>query len=151
VSETIALDLHLLRITAGPLRALFRLNTDIVGLVDAWGVRFVDELDYTREAANARQFSESVALTPLAGAVFAPEPLERLTSTRVLTTAWVEGNRLDALVSEDEALRRKRVAALCGVAMNAYRSRAEAIFDGTSSETSPRPPLSGITRPLPGT
>mmetsp|Transcript_1590 Transcript_1590/g.4787 ORF Transcript_1590/g.4787 Transcript_1590/m.4787 type:complete len:762 (-) Transcript_1590:42-2327(-) len=120
VAETIALDLHLLRITAGPLRALFNLNTDLVGLVDAWGVRFVDELDYTREAANARQFSESVALTPLAGAVFAPEPLERLTSTKVLTTAWVEGNRLDALVSEDEALRRKRVAALCGVAMNAY-------------------------------
>ena len=60
-----------------------------------------DELDYTREAANARQFSESVALTPLAGAVFAPEPLEELTSTRVLTTAWVEGSRLDAETGEE--------------------------------------------------
>ena len=123
VTETIALDLHLLRVAAGPLRAAFNLNTDLVGIVDAWGVRFVDELDYEREAGHARQFSTSIAETPLSGAVFAPEPLSQLTTRKVLTTTWVEGKRLDHVAdasAEGEARRRKKVAALCGVAMNAY-------------------------------
>ena len=85
VAETIALDLHLLRIGAGPLKALFQANTDLVGLVDTWGVRFVDELDYVREAGHAVDFSRAIAETPLCGAVFAPEPLEHLTSRKVLT------------------------------------------------------------------
>lgn len=123
VSETIALDLHLLRIGAGPLQALFRANTDLVGIVDAWGDRFVDELDYVREAGHAVSFSAAIAETPLSGAVFAPEPLMDLTTRSVLTTTWVEGQRLDyvADASEDGQLRQKRrVSQLCGVAMNAY-------------------------------
>jgi len=123
VSETIALDLHLLRIGAGPLQALFRANTDLVGIVDAWGDRFVDELDYVREAGHAVSFSAAIAETPLSGAVFAPEPLMALTTRSVLTTTWVEGQRLDyvADASEDGQLRQKRrVSQLCGVAMNAY-------------------------------
>ena len=67
VAETIALDLHLLRIGAGPLKALFQANTDLVGLVDTWGVRFVDELDYVREAGHAVDFSRAIAETPLCG------------------------------------------------------------------------------------
>jgi predicted unusual protein kinase regulating ubiquinone biosynthesis (AarF/ABC1/UbiB family) len=123
VSETIALDLHLLRIGARPLQALFRANTDLVGIVDAWGDRFVDELDYVREAGHAVSFSAAIAETPLSGAVFAPEPLMALTTRSVLTTTWVEGQRLDyvADASEDGQLRQKRrVSQLCGVAMNAY-------------------------------
>ena len=84
----------------------------------------VDELDYRREAENALQFSTSIAATPLAGAVFAPRPLTTASSRRVLTTAWVEGARLDAASAdtseEGKDLRRRRVSALCGVAMNAY-------------------------------
>jgi len=37
IVEQIALDMHLIREVAGPLRRLFNLNTDIVGVVDAWG------------------------------------------------------------------------------------------------------------------
>jgi predicted unusual protein kinase regulating ubiquinone biosynthesis (AarF/ABC1/UbiB family) len=123
VSETIALDLHLLRIAGAPLRALFGLNTDLVGLVDTWGVRFVDELDYTKEAGHAMSFSDAIAETPLKGAVFAPQPLSQLTTRKVLTTNWVDGKRLDyvADASKDaEARRTRRVTQLCGVAMNAY-------------------------------
>ncbi len=123
VAETIALDLHLLRLGAGPLKALFQANTDLVGLVDTWGVRFVDELDYVREAGHAVDFSRAIAETPLSGAVFAPEPLEHLTSRKVLTTTWVEGQRLDYVAdatAEGELRRKRRVSQLCGVAMNSY-------------------------------
>ena len=120
VAETIALDLHLLRVVGAPLRKLANLNTDLVGIVDAWGVRFVDELDYRREAKNARNFIDSISQTPLADAVFAPKPVEAASSRRVLATRWVDGQRLDADVGADDDTARKRVSALCGVAMNAY-------------------------------
>ncbi|KAH8060161.1 hypothetical protein JL722_5121 [Aureococcus anophagefferens] len=96
VAETIALDLHLLRVVGAPLRKIANLNTDLVGIVDAWGVRFVDELDYRREAKNARNFIDSISQTPLADAVFAPKPVEAASSRRVLATRWVDGQRLDA-------------------------------------------------------
>ncbi|KAJ8606767.1 hypothetical protein CTAYLR_009565 [Chrysophaeum taylorii] len=115
VVETIALDLHLLRVTTPVVKALFRLNTDLPGIVDAWGERFVDELDYGKEADNAARFSQSIAATPLAGVVFAPAAIAPCSSRRVLTTEWVQGKRLDADDNHD-----RKISALCSVAMNAY-------------------------------
>jgi predicted unusual protein kinase regulating ubiquinone biosynthesis (AarF/ABC1/UbiB family) len=37
IKEQIALDMHLLRQAAGPLKRFFNLNTDTEGTVDAWG------------------------------------------------------------------------------------------------------------------
>lgn len=113
VLEQIALDLFLLRVIAGPLKEWQNLNSDLVGLVDDWGRGFVDELDYKREATNARDFLKSISTTPLADVVTAPEPLEELSSRVVLTTAWIDGERLERSQNAD-------VAALCGVALNTY-------------------------------
>ena len=80
--------------------------------MDEWGVRFVDELDYRREAANATQFGEAMrarGLTSLCPA----EVVEGLTAQRVLTTEWVDGTRLDESDQGDEAR-------LCGIALNGY-------------------------------
>lgn len=114
VVETIALDLHLLRTAAPIARGVFRLNTDLPGLVDAWGEKFVDELDYTKEAENAKRFTQSISSTPLAGVVFAPAPIASCSSRRVLTTEWVDGERLDATTEK------AKISALCSIAMNAY-------------------------------
>lgn len=111
VVETIALDLHLLRVAAPIARSLFRLNTDLPELVDVWGVRFVDELDYKREATNAQRFQQSIASTPLRDSVFAPATVVPLTSAKVLTTEWVDGKRLDVVGD---------ASSVCSVAMNAY-------------------------------
>lgn len=111
VVETIALDLHLLRVAAPVARSLFQLNTDLPDLVDVWGVRFVDELDYKREAANAQRFQQSISNTPLKDSVFAPATVVPCSSTRVLTTEWIDGKRLDVV---DDA------SSVCSVAMNAY-------------------------------
>uniref|UniRef100_A0A7S4F554 Protein kinase domain-containing protein n=1 Tax=Chrysotila carterae TaxID=13221 RepID=A0A7S4F554_CHRCT len=113
VLEPISLDLYLLRSLAKPFKESRNLNTDIVGLVDDWGRGFVDELDYTREAANSESFLRSIAKTPLASVVTAPEVVGELSTKRVLTTLWVNGARLE-LSAEDD------VARLCGVALNAY-------------------------------
>merc|ERR1712110_408914 len=88
-------------------------NQDLVGLIDAWGEGFVGELDYKEEATNAERFIASIAKTPLAGAVTAPQVVSECTSDKVLTTEWVVGSRLQESPASD-------VTKLCSVAMVSY-------------------------------
>lgn len=118
MEEVVALDLYLLKLGSGPLRWFLNLtrsglNTDIPGLVDEWGKGFVGELDYRQEALNAKSFSHDIESTPLAGAVFAPAPVDSCSSQKVLTTEWIVGERLETSSAED-------VTKLCSVAMNSY-------------------------------
>ena len=113
VEGGISLDLLLIRSLARAFKALNNLNSDLVGLVDDWGRGFVDELDYTLEARNAAAFTDSMAGTPLAGVVTAPAVLGEYSTRRVLTTEWVDGQRLEKSQAAD-------VSKLCGVALNAY-------------------------------
>jgi len=114
VLYNIALDLFLMREVLVPLyRKINKDNsTDLFGLVDAWGAGFVDELDYQKEAAATIAFSKAMDQRGL-GSVTAPEVLQELSSVRVLTTKWVDGEKLAASTAED-------VPRLCGVALNAY-------------------------------
>ena len=105
--------MHLVRTISGPLRAIFNINTDLVGTVDNWGLGFVDELDYVKEADNARLFSQSILKTTLKDVVFAPAPVDSLSTSCILTTEWIDGERLDQSSQSD-------ISTLCGVAMNTY-------------------------------
>mmetsp|Transcript_3419 Transcript_3419/g.5268 ORF Transcript_3419/g.5268 Transcript_3419/m.5268 type:complete len:839 (-) Transcript_3419:43-2559(-) len=113
VLRDVALDLFLMRRLA-PLYLKYNndSNTDLVGLIDAWGVGFVNELDYEREAEATTAFSVAMKERGL-GSVTAPEVMYDFSSKRVLTTRWVDGVRLDASKTND-------VPRLCGVALNAY-------------------------------
>mmetsp|Transcript_6338 Transcript_6338/g.9327 ORF Transcript_6338/g.9327 Transcript_6338/m.9327 type:complete len:893 (-) Transcript_6338:2192-4870(-) len=113
IEGQIALDMHILRETAPIVKKLFNLNTDLVGIVDTWGMGFVDELDYVSEAQNAGNFMEGIQKTPLKEVVFAPPVVESLSTGKVLTTEWVVGERLDRSAQAD-------VTVLCSIAMNAY-------------------------------
>ena len=73
----------------------------------------MDELDYRLEADNAETFMESLLDTPLKDAVFAPTVVRGVSSRRVLTTEWVDGERLEESSSGD-------IGTLCAVAMNTY-------------------------------
>lgn len=113
IMNQIALDMHLIREVAPILKRTFNLNTDLEGTADAWGTGFVDELNYLDEAENAVRFTESMQTTPLANVVFAPPVVAEATTERVLTTEWVDGERLDKSTKED-------VTVLCSIAMNTY-------------------------------
>ena len=95
VLYNVALDLFMLRDFLVPLyrRLNKESNTELVALVDAWGTGFVDELDYTKEAAATTAFSAAMAQRGL-GSVTAPEVVGALSSVHVLTTKWVDGERL---------------------------------------------------------
>jgi len=113
IMNQIALDMHLIREVGPLLKGAFNLNTDVVGITDTWGAGFVDELDYVDEALHAKSFTESIGGTPLSGVVFAPPVVDELTTRKVLTTEWVDGERLDKSGKED-------VSILCSIAMNSY-------------------------------
>jgi len=112
VLEGILLDLYLLRLVAPVLKRANRLNSDLVGLVDEWGRRFVDELNYIAEARNGREFTAAMESRGIV-AVTAAEVIDEATTRRVLTTRWVEGTRLEDSTADD-------VSRLCGLALNAY-------------------------------
>lgn len=117
MEDLIATDLYLLRAGAVPVKEFLKLftavDTDLVGLIDAWGSSFVGELDYMREADNARSFEAAIKKTPLAHVVCSPPVVDSCTSSKVLTTAWIDGERLEKCTSDD-------VTTLCSVAMNTY-------------------------------
>lgn len=113
ILEQIALDMHLLRIILPVIRDIAGLQSDVMGIVDGWGRGFVDELDYEKEAANANTFMKSLEGTPLEGVVFAPEVVPEISTRRVLTTKWVDGERLEACADEDKTL-------MCSLAMTTY-------------------------------
>eukprot|EP00951_Prasinocladus_malaysianus_P049276 scaffold667866_cov38-Prasinocladus_malaysianus.AAC.1 len=54
------LDLYLLRLVAPAAKRANKLNSDLVGLVDEWGTRFVAELDYLKEAKNGQEFTSAM-------------------------------------------------------------------------------------------
>jgi len=112
VLANVALDLYMMRRIAPLWKRFQDINTDLVGLVDVWGNGFVNELDYTKEAAATVAFSAAMRERGL-GSVFAPEVVPSLSSTHVLTTKWVDGERLASSNAAD-------VPRLCGVALNAY-------------------------------
>ena len=92
----ISLDIGIIRSFAEPWRRFKGLNTDLEGLVDEWGRRFVEELDYRREAANGERFRVAMESRPdLAGVVTAAPVIKGASTRRVLTTGWIDGQRLD--------------------------------------------------------
>ena len=108
----VALDLFMMRTLAPVFGRANDMNTDLVGLVDAWGFGFVNELDYNKEAAATTAFAVAMDARGL-GSVTSPEVVYDLSSTHVLTTKWVDGERLASSGADD-------VPRLCGVALNAY-------------------------------
>eukprot|EP00961_Rhodomonas_salina_P147082 1979622-Rhodomonas_salina.1 len=112
VLVSVAQDLFMMRSLAPTWKKFQDINTDLVGLVDAWGEGFVNELDYRKEAAATTAFSAAMRERGL-GSVFAPDVVESLSSIHVLTTKWVDGERLASSAASD-------VPRLCGVALNAY-------------------------------
>ena len=137
VLENVALDLYVMRSVLVPLWNKFinsrekkkknqqsqskedddmsikKSNTDSIALVDAWGEGFVNELDYRAEAEATKEFTKAMEKCGLGSVVFAPQVIDELSSTHVLTTKWVDGERLSNSDEDD-------VPRLCGVALNAY-------------------------------
>ena len=86
-------DLVLIR-ALGVLTAPFlplNLGFGLGSIIDEFGRSLFEEIDYEQEADNAERFATLFVDNP---AVYVPRVERMLSSTRVLTTTWIEGSKM---------------------------------------------------------
>ncbi|MDY6899490.1 MAG: AarF/ABC1/UbiB kinase family protein [Cyanobacteriota bacterium] len=89
----LSLDLYLMRWAAGWLAPWLPLNLghDLTLIVDEFGTKLFEEIDYLNEGRNAERFATNFRDNP---DVKVPAIYWRYTSTRVLTLEWLNGFKL---------------------------------------------------------
>ena len=101
VLETVTVDLYIIRRLGLFLRNFPEITAraDVVGLLDEWAARFFEELDYVREGNNATRFAALIKED--LPQVVVPKTYEEFTSRRVLTTQWLDGEKLSQSDADD--------------------------------------------------
>jgi predicted unusual protein kinase regulating ubiquinone biosynthesis (AarF/ABC1/UbiB family) len=89
----LTLDLYLMRWAAGWLSPWLPLNLghDLTLIVDEFGTKLFEEIDYINEARNAERFAANFRDKP---EVKVPSIYWRYTATTVLTLEWIDGFKL---------------------------------------------------------
>lgn len=90
---TIQLDLYLMRWAAGWLSPWLPLNLghDLTLIVDEFGIKLFEEIDYCNEGRNAEKFASNFRDDPT---VKVPVIYWRYSTVRVLTLEWINGIKL---------------------------------------------------------
>ncbi|KAK7344656.1 hypothetical protein VNO77_14539 [Canavalia gladiata] len=99
VLETVTIDLFIIRSLGLALRKFPQVSIDVVGLVDEWAARFFEELDYVNEGENGNRFAEMMRKD--LPQVVIPRTYSKYTSRRVLTTEWIDGEKLSQSTESD--------------------------------------------------
>lgn len=98
----LTLDLYLMRWAAGWLAPWLPLNLghDLTLIVDEFGTKLFEEIDYLNESRNAEKFATNFRDDPT---VKVPAIYWRYTSQRVLTLEWIPGFKLTDIARIQEA------------------------------------------------
>lgn len=99
VLETVTVDLYIIRKLGLFLRRFPQVSIDVVGLVDEWASRFFEELDYVNEGENGTRFAEMMRND--LPQVVVPKTYHNYTSRKVLTTQWIDGEKLSQSTESD--------------------------------------------------
>ncbi|MEM9946648.1 MAG: AarF/ABC1/UbiB kinase family protein [Cyanobacteria bacterium P01_D01_bin.36] len=101
LAEQITKDIYVIRVIAvWATNNIKAIRSDLVSIVDEFGLRIFEEMDYNHEGANAERFAELYGYLP---EILVPGIYEEYTGRRVLTMEWIEGIKLTEL---DELARR---------------------------------------------
>ncbi|NJM97684.1 MAG: AarF/ABC1/UbiB kinase family protein [Phormidesmis sp. RL_2_1] len=101
LADQITKDIYILRVLAAwAKRNIKQIRSDLVSIVDEFGTRIFEEMDYTHEGANAERFAELYGYLP---EIVVPSIYPQYTGRRVLTMEWIDGVKLTEL---DELARR---------------------------------------------
>ncbi|MEB3272487.1 MAG: ABC1 kinase family protein [Prochlorothrix sp.] len=93
LAEQITLDIYILRGLASWVMKTFpqAMKSDLVAIMDEFGRRIFDEMDYTCEGHNAERFAKLYGHLPN---IYVPQIHWRYTNRRVLTMEWITGKKL---------------------------------------------------------
>ncbi len=101
LAEQITKDIYVIRILATwATNNVKQIRSDLVSIVDEFGLRIFEEMDYNHEGANAERFEQLYGYLP---EILVPSIYAQYTGRRVLTMEWIEGVKLTEL---DELARR---------------------------------------------
>ncbi len=97
--ERITVDLYILRgIAAWVKKNIKRVRSDLVAILDEFGGRLFEEMDYIQEGENAERFAQ---LYGHLQDVYVPKIYWQYTQRRVVTMEWITGTKL----TQPEAIR----------------------------------------------
>jgi predicted unusual protein kinase regulating ubiquinone biosynthesis (AarF/ABC1/UbiB family) len=108
MSAAVDSDVRQLKAALGIQRSLDR-TIDTREIAEEIEARLKEELDYLREAAHMRLYR---AMLADCDAIAVPEPVAKLTTTRLLTMTWLEGKPILDVVDAPQSVRNKIAAAL---------------------------------------
>ncbi|MGB6014436.1 MAG: AarF/ABC1/UbiB kinase family protein, partial [Nodosilinea sp.] len=92
LAQRIALDLHILRgLARFATNRVSQIRSDLVAILDEFGERIFEEMDYTHEGQNAQRFAKLYSHIP---DIYVPHIYPQYTARRVLTMEWIEGTKL---------------------------------------------------------
>ncbi|MGQ4646086.1 AarF/UbiB family protein [Lyngbya aestuarii] len=92
LARRIALDIYILRLLAMWVQNnIKRVRSDLVAIMDEFGTRIFEEMDYTQEGRNAERFAQ---LYGHLQDIYIPHIYWQYTGRRVLTMEWVTGTKL---------------------------------------------------------
>ncbi|MBD2257453.1 AarF/ABC1/UbiB kinase family protein [Pseudanabaena sp. FACHB-2040] len=92
LAQQITRDLYILRWLAQfATKRVAQVRSDLVGIMDEFGARIFEEMDYTHEAQNAERFA---SLYGHLRDIYVPCIYEAYTARRVLTMEWITGTKL---------------------------------------------------------
>ena len=92
LTAQITRDIYLLRqLAQWACDNLSVVRSDLVSIMDEFGTRIFEEMDYTHEGENAQRFESLYGYIP---DIIVPEIYTELTARRVLTMEWINGTKL---------------------------------------------------------
>ncbi len=96
LNQSMALDVYILRRLAiwAVQNQKKRIKSDLVGIMDEFGARIYEEMDYTQEGRNAEQFRQLYGHIP---DIYVPKIYWEYTGREVLTMEWITGTKLTKL------------------------------------------------------
>ncbi|MEM9807323.1 MAG: AarF/ABC1/UbiB kinase family protein [Cyanobacteria bacterium P01_D01_bin.56] len=105
LTAQITRDIYLLRrLAQWACNNLSVIRSDLVSIMDEFGTRIFEEMDYTHEGENAQRFESLYGYLP---EIIVPRIYTELTARRVLTMEWINGTKL----TEPEILEAKGLKA----------------------------------------
>ncbi|MGB3135830.1 MAG: AarF/ABC1/UbiB kinase family protein [Nodosilinea sp.] len=92
LAQRIALDLYIIRgLARFATNRVSQIRSDLVAILDEFGERIFEEMDYTHEGENAQRFADLYSHIP---DIYVPHIYPQYTARRVLTMEWIEGTKL---------------------------------------------------------
>lgn len=92
LAEQITKDIYVIRVIATwATNNIKQIRSDLVSIVDEFGLRIFEEMDYNHEGANAERFEQLYGYLP---EILVPSIYAQYTGRRVLTMEWIEGIKL---------------------------------------------------------